>query len=72
MVSCTQFLGELGLETKKRNGTRVMAYDLKLKGNELYKQGDYSGAEELYSQAYDIHSQTLVLNVAWEANICNI
>ncbi|KAK2759467.1 hypothetical protein FQN54_002945 [Arachnomyces sp. PD_36] len=26
-------------------------YDLKTKGNQCYKEGDYSGAEELYSQA---------------------
>ncbi|KAI2710203.1 hypothetical protein CBS147332_5904 [Penicillium roqueforti] len=28
-----------------------MAQELKAKGNELYKSGDYSGAEDLYSQA---------------------
>lgn len=30
-----------------------MAYELKARGNERYKEGDYEGAEELYSQAYD-------------------
>jgi len=30
-----------------------MAQELKAKGNELYKQGDYSGAEDLFSQAYE-------------------
>jgi hypothetical protein len=29
----------------------VMAFELKAKGNELYKNGDYQGAEELYTQA---------------------
>lgn len=29
-----------------------MAYELKARGNERYKEGDYEGAEELYSQAY--------------------
>ncbi|KAJ9212084.1 hypothetical protein DTO166G4_6361 [Paecilomyces variotii] len=28
-----------------------MSFELKEKGNQLYKEGDYSGAEELYSQA---------------------
>jgi len=28
-----------------------MSYELKEKGNQLFKEGDYAGAEELYSQA---------------------
>ncbi|WEW59749.1 U-box-domain-containing protein [Emydomyces testavorans] len=34
-----------------------MAYELKNKGNERYKQGDYQGAEELYSQAIRKNTQ---------------
>ncbi|EAS29188.3 U-box domain-containing protein [Coccidioides immitis RS] len=33
-----------------------MAYELKAKGNERYKEGDYQGAEELYSQAIQKNS----------------
>ncbi|KAL1960180.1 hypothetical protein VTO42DRAFT_8723 [Malbranchea cinnamomea] len=33
-----------------------MAYELKAKGNQLYQQGDYQGAEELYSQAIQKNS----------------
>lgn len=33
-----------------------MAQELKAKGNELYKAGDYSGAEDYFSQAYGNHS----------------
>lgn len=28
------------------------SYELKEKGNQLFKEGDYSGAEEAYSEAY--------------------
>lgn len=31
-----------------------MSYELKEKGNLLFKEGDYNGAEELYSQAFVI------------------
>jgi STIP1 family protein 1 len=30
-----------------------MASELKAKGNQLYKEGDYTGAEDYYSQAYE-------------------
>ncbi|EEQ29300.1 putative RING-type E3 ubiquitin transferase [Microsporum canis] len=33
-----------------------MAYELKARGNERYKEGDYEGAEELYSQAIQKNS----------------
>jgi STIP1 family protein 1 len=29
----------------------AMSFELKEKGNQLFKEGDYNGAEELYSQA---------------------
>lgn len=29
-----------------------MSFALKDKGNQLFKEGDYNGAEDLYSQAY--------------------
>ena len=32
----------------------TMSYELKEKGNLLFKEGDYNGAEELYSQAFVI------------------
>ncbi|KAL3466364.1 hypothetical protein BJX64DRAFT_250704 [Aspergillus heterothallicus] len=34
-----------------------MAFELKEKGNALYKEGDYTGAEELYSQAISKNSR---------------
>lgn len=37
--------------TERAHVTPTMAQALKAKGNELFKQGDYSGAEELFSQA---------------------
>ncbi|OQD75526.1 hypothetical protein PENDEC_c007G01672 [Penicillium decumbens] len=43
-----------------------MAQELKAKGNELYKQGDYSGAEDLFSQAIqkNPHDPTFFTNRA--------
>ncbi|KAJ5758739.1 hypothetical protein N7520_005895 [Penicillium odoratum] len=43
-----------------------MAQALKTKGNELFKQGDFSGAEDLYSQAIlkDPHDPTFFTNRA--------
>jgi len=38
-----------------------MAYDLKAKGNERYKEGDFVGAEELYSQAIQKNAHEPVL-----------
>jgi hypothetical protein len=29
----------------------IMSFELKEKGNQLFKEGDYAGAEEMYSQA---------------------
>ncbi|PGG99743.1 hypothetical protein AJ79_08432 [Helicocarpus griseus UAMH5409] len=34
-----------------------MAYELKARGNERFKEGDYSGAEDLYSQAIQKNSR---------------
>jgi STIP1 family protein 1 len=35
----------------KKHSITTMAQALKTKANELFKQGDYVGAEEFYSQA---------------------
>lgn len=38
-----------------------MSFTFKEKGNNLFKDGDYAGAEEMYSQAYAYSSQLLLI-----------
>lgn len=49
-----------------------MAYELKARGNERYKEGDYEGAEELYSQAYDSPLIDSISGVPGEASMLTI